>query len=126
VAYNVLIVDDSRSTRELIAAVVEQVDGAVAFPSASGLDALRLLPQRRFDLIITDINMPDINGLELIRFVRGNPHTQSTPLFIVSTESSEMDLRRGLLLGAAEYVKKPFDPDALASLVRRYLEADAR
>ena len=121
--YKVLIVDDSKSTREFIAAAVEQMEGAEIFESASGFEALKILPRHRFDLIITDINMPDINGLELINFIKKNPNYAATPLFIISTESSEKDLQRGMALGAVEYVTKPFDPDALAEKVRRYLTA---
>ncbi|MET0405236.1 MAG: response regulator, partial [Cystobacter sp.] len=69
----------------------------------------------------TDINMPDINGLELIRFVKQNPALRDTPLFIVTTEGREKDRDRGLALGAAEYLVKPFSPRSLEELVRRYL-----
>ena len=65
--------------------------------------------------------MPDINGLELINFVKKNPHYRETPLFIVTTEGREQDRDRGLALGASEYLVKPFEPEALAALVRRYL-----
>ena len=124
-AYKVLIVDDSKSTRAFIAAAIEQLEGLSVFESASGFEALKVLPRHRFDLIITDINMPDINGLELINFVKKNPQYRDTPLFIVSTESSEVDRRRGMALGASEYLIKPFDPDALVGLVRRYLKLDS-
>jgi len=121
VGFKVLIVDDSKSTRELIVAAIEQLDGFSVYESASGFEALKILPRHRFDLIITDINMPDINGLELINFVKKNPNYRDTPLFIISTESSETDRQRGLALGAAEYLIKPFEPEALTSLVRRYV-----
>jgi len=119
--YKVLIVDDSKSTREFIAAAIEQLEGFTVYESASGFEALKILPRHQFDLIITDINMPDINGLELINFVKKNPNYRDTPLFIISTESSETDRQRGLALGAAEYLIKPFEPEALTSLVRRYV-----
>lgn len=122
--FKVLIVDDSKSTRELLCAAIEQLDGFTVIESASGFEALKMLPRHRFDLIITDINMPDINGLELINFVKKNPNYRETPLFIVSTESSELNRRRGLELGAAEYLVKPFEPDALAALVLRYIKVD--
>ena len=117
----VAFVDDSKATRELIATVVEGVDECQAFEAQSGFDALKILPRHQFDLIITDINMPDINGLELINFVKKNPNYRETPLLIVSTESSEQDRLRGLALGASDYLVKPFEPDALLALVRRYL-----
>jgi two-component system chemotaxis response regulator CheY len=119
--FKVLIVEDSRASRELIAATVESISGLEAFATSSGFEALKLLPRHRFDLIITDINMPDINGLELINFVKKNPNYRDTPLFIVTTEGREKDRDRGLALGASEYLVKPFSPASLEGLVRRYL-----
>ncbi|WP_224249487.1 response regulator [Hyalangium gracile] len=120
--FKVLIVEDSRSSREYIAATVEAVPDVQAFTTASGFEALKLLPRHRFDLIITDINMPDINGLELINFVKKNPNYRETPLFIITTEGRDQDRERGMALGAAEYLVKPFQPEALAGLLRRYLK----
>ena len=119
--FKVLIVEDSRATRELLAAAVESIDGAEVVESASGYDALRHVARDTFDLILTDINMPDINGLELIAYVKRNPRTRDVPLFVVSSEGSEQDRRRGLELGATEYLVKPFEPDALCALVRRHV-----
>ncbi|ATB38061.1 two-component system response regulator [Cystobacter fuscus] len=118
----ILIVEDSKASRELISATVESIPGLEAIATSSGLEALKLLPQHAFALIITDINMPDINGLELIRFVKTNPTLRDTPLFIVTTEGREKDRDRGLALGAAEYLVKPFSPQSLEGLVRRYLK----
>ncbi len=120
--FKVLIVEDSKTSREFIAATVESVDGVRAFTTHSGFEALKLLPRHRFDLIITDINMPDINGLELINFVKKNPNYRHTPLFIITTEGREQDRQRGLALGAVEYLVKPFAPDSLEGLLRRYLK----
>ncbi|ATB32497.1 response regulator [Melittangium boletus] len=120
--FKILIVEDSRASRELIAATVESIPGLEAVTSSSGLEALKLLPRHVFSLIITDINMPDINGLELIRFIKNNPALRDTPLFIVTTEGRETDRDRGLALGAVEYLVKPFSPRSLEGLVRRYLQ----
>lgn len=119
--HKVLIVEDSRAMRELLAATVGGLSGVEVHQAASGFEALKVLPRHDFALIITDINMPDINGLELINFVKKSPHYRDTPLFIVTTEGRERDRDRGLELGASEYLVKPFEPDALAGLVRRYL-----
>lgn len=118
----ILIVDDSKASRELIAATVEGIADLEAVCTHSGLDALKLLTREHFALIITDINMPDLNGLELIRFVKQSPLHQSTPLFIITTEGREKDRDRGLALGAAEYLVKPFPPESLEGLLRRYLQ----
>ncbi|HVG59582.1 MAG TPA: response regulator [Hyalangium sp.] len=120
--FKVLIVEDSKASREFIAATVESVSGVEAVTTASGFEALKLLPRHRFDLIITDINMPDINGLELINFVKKNPNYRETPLFIITTEGGEKDRDRGMALGAAEYLVKPFQPQSLEGLLRRYLK----
>jgi two-component system chemotaxis response regulator CheY len=88
---------------------------------ASGFEALGQLPREDYDLIVTDINMPDINGLELVSFVRRSPAYRSTPLVIVSTEGSERDRQKGLELGADAYLIKPFDPKELQSIARELL-----
>lgn len=120
--FKVLIVEDSKVSREHIAATVEAVEGVEAVTTASGFEALKLLPRQRFDLIITDINMPDINGLELINFVKKNPNYRDVPLIIVTTEGREQDRARGMALGAAGYLVKPFQPEELEALLRRFLK----
>ena len=114
--------EDSGATRELLRAAVESLLEVEVHMAESGFEALKVLPRHRFELIITDINMPDINGLELINFVKKNPHYRDTPLFVVTTEGREQDRDRGLQLGADEYVVKPFVAERLCDLVRRYLK----
>jgi two-component system chemotaxis response regulator CheY len=121
----VLVVEDSSAMRGLIASIVDQVEDCEVVEVAGGFDALRQLPRERFSLIITDINMPDINGLELLSFIRKNPNYLQTPVLIVSTESSERDRAKGLALGANAYVTKPFAPDELRATVLRLLESGA-
>jgi two-component system chemotaxis response regulator CheY len=119
----ILIVEDSATMRSLIGSSLEALEDSVKIVEArSGFEALRVLPRETFDLVVTDINMPDINGLELINFVKKNPNYRDTPLFIVTTEGREKDRDRGLALGAAEYLVKPFSPQSLEGLVRRYLK----
>ena len=117
----VLVVDDSKAARELLCATLEELPGAEVTEAPGGFDALKLLPRHHFDLIITDINMPDINGLELINFVKKNPSYRDVPLFILSSEAREQDRQRGLALGAVEYLTKPFEPRALLERVRLHL-----
>jgi two-component system chemotaxis response regulator CheY len=114
----ILIVEDSETMRSLLASSLEELSVPVKVTeAASGFEALRVLPREEFDLVITDINMPDINGLELVSFVRSNERYRSIPLVIVSTEGSERDRDRGLELGADAYLVKPFDPAALCQVV---------
>jgi len=104
--------------RSLLASSLEDLATPVKVTeAASGFEALRVLPREDFDLVVTDINMPDINGLELVSFIRSNERYRSIPLVIVSTEGSERDRDRGLELGADAYLVKPFDPDALRQVV---------
>jgi two-component system chemotaxis response regulator CheY len=124
VSYQVLVVEDSSSMRSLIASTIEALGDLEVTESENGFEALKALPQRKFDLIITDINMPDIHGLELVSFIKNNPSYNSIPLIIVSTERAAQDRERGLALGAEEYLVKPFDPDQLQSLTAKYLKLD--
>ncbi len=117
----ILIAEDSPTMRSLLVSTIESLEGYQIVEATSGFEALRLLPREAVDLIITDINMPDINGLELISYVRSNANYRSIPLFIISTESSEKDLERGIALGADEYLVKPFNPEQLLGLICRYL-----
>ncbi|MDH5202706.1 MAG: response regulator, partial [Nitrospirota bacterium] len=82
-------------------------------------EALKLLPTQEFNLVITDINMPDINGLELISFLKNNPRYSHIPLIIVTTERSDEDRKRGLALGAAAYITKPFKADELQEVIKK-------
>ena len=116
----VLIVDDSSATRAYVRAALEDdADADVSVTEAtSGFEALRVLPRETFDLLVVDINMPNINGLELISFIRQSDAHRNTPLLIISTEASERDRARALGLGANAYLAKPFSAEALAGAVR--------
>ncbi len=108
--------------RSLLASTLEEMDSAVKVTEAcSGFEALRLLPREDYDLLVTDINMPDINGLELVSFVKSNAKYRSIPLIIVSTEGSERDRDKGLGLGADAYIVKPFEPQTLRDVARDLL-----
>ncbi len=115
----ILIVEDSTTTRSLIRAVIEELGDFETAEAASGFEALKMLPLQEYDLIITDINMPDINGLELISFVRNNPRYKHLPIIIVSTERSEEDKKRGMALGATAYVTKPFKSIELQEIIKK-------
>jgi two-component system, chemotaxis family, chemotaxis protein CheY len=117
----ILITEDSSTMRSMLSSTIETIEGVEVVEAATGFEALRLLPREKVDLIITDINMPDINGLELISYVRNNPNYSTIPLFIISTEGSDKDMEKGLALGANEYLVKPFEPERLRGLIRKYL-----
>jgi two-component system chemotaxis response regulator CheY len=115
----VLVVEDSVSTRAFVRAVLEapefagSLGGCEVVEATCGFDAMRLLPRGPYDLIVTDINMPDINGLELIRFIRKSAHHSDTPLVVISTLRAEHDAERALALGANIYLPKPFTPEQI-------------
>jgi two-component system chemotaxis response regulator CheY len=120
----ILIVEDSPTMRALLVAALEDLSQpAKISEAASGFEALRRLPRERFDLILTDVNMPDINGLELVSFVRRSESFRSIPLLVISTEGSERDRDKALALGADAYLAKPFDPDDLRRIAEELLDA---
>ncbi|MCE5194725.1 MAG: response regulator [Nitrospiraceae bacterium] len=118
---SILIVEDSATTRSLIKAVIEELGDFNIVEAPTGFDAIKLLPLQKFDLILTDINMPDINGLELINFIKGNERYSHIPLVIVTTERSDEDRKRGIALGASAYITKPFKAAELHEIVRKTL-----
>lgn len=120
-AKTILIADDSASMRAMLISTIEALGEFTIVEATSGFEALRLLPREKVDLILTDINMPDINGLELISYLRNNPNYQDIPVFIISTEGSQKDIEKGKLLGANEYVIKPFVPAKVQELILAYL-----
>ena len=117
----ILIVEDSSTTRALIRAVIDELGDFETVEASTGFEALKMLPQEEYDLIITDINMPDINGLELINFVRTNDRYRNIPIIIVSTERSEEDKKRGIALGATAYVTKPFQSLELQDAIKKII-----
>ncbi|HEX7602270.1 MAG TPA: response regulator [Polyangiaceae bacterium] len=125
----VLVVEDSSTTRAFVRAILEgdaftnRLGPWEVAEASSGFEAMRLLPRGPYQLIITDINMGDINGLELIRFVRKSEHHKTTPLLIISTQNTERDVERGLTLGADGYVPKPFSEGELTDACARVLGA---
>jgi two-component system, chemotaxis family, chemotaxis protein CheY len=121
----ILLVEDSSSTRAFVRAALsasrEAFGPVEVVEAASGFDALRLLPRGRYDIVISDINMPDVNGLELVRFIRKSSVHAQVPIILMSTQSSDRDRNRGLSLGANAYLAKPFTPESLVREVTRQL-----
>lgn len=122
----VLIVEDSPAMRTYLRTALEDGNFADVTEAANGFEALRLLPRERYDAVVTDINMPDIHGLELLSFMRKSEAHVHTPVVIVSTEGAARDRERGMALGANAYLTKPFQPEELRQALRRVLEAAAR
>jgi two-component system chemotaxis response regulator CheY len=117
----VMVVEDSSTMRSLIVDTIEDLAGYEAVEVKNGIEALKTLPTQKFDLIITDINMPNINGLEVVSFVKGHPEYKSIPMIIVSTEQGEKEIQKGLALGASEYLTKPFLPENLKKVIQKVM-----
>lgn len=115
----VMIVDDSAAMRSFIISALQEAGDVECVEARSGFDALKELPRGTYDVLISDINMPDINGLELLHFIKGNDTYRAIPVLIISTESKEEDLRRARAMGADGYLTKPFSADALREAVDR-------
>lgn len=119
--FTILIVDDSAAMRSLLVSTLETLGQLHIVQAPNGFEALRMLPREQIDLVLTDINMPDINGLELLSFIRNNPIYKDVPVVVISTEGSRKDIEKGLTLGANEYLVKPFNPEQLLEIVKRFL-----
>ena len=120
----VLIVDDSPSMRKVIARVLRMSNygDVVCHEASDGLEALSMLVTLRVDLILTDINMPHMNGEELIERLARSGKGLPAPILVVSTDQSEERVSRMLGLGVRGYVTKPFTPESLNATLVNILE----
>ena len=116
-AFQALIVDDSSAVRAFVRASLEDADFARVQEAETGFEALRLLAANAFDVVIVDVNMPDINGLELLAFMRKSPRQQAARKILISTQVDGPDAKRGIELGADAFLQKPFEVEALRELV---------
>lgn len=116
-----LVVDDSKLMRDMVAACLRPL-GAVAFEFAgTGLEAIERLALANFDLVVLDLNMPDVGGIEVIEFVRAQDRLKSLPILIVTTRGDDASRARVLDAGASAFLAKPFAPDQILAEVRRLL-----
>jgi two-component system chemotaxis response regulator CheY len=122
----ILVVEDSASMRSYLTTIIEGDADLEIVEASTGFEALKTLPHHKFDAIVTDINMPDINGLELVSFLKNHPVYRVIPILIISTESADADRQRAAALGAEEYVCKPFEASELMAKLRRLLEVSPR
>jgi CheY-like chemotaxis protein len=117
----ILIVDDSEMTRRLISTAVRGLGDIEYEEAKDGFEALQKLPTTPFDLLFVDINMPNINGLELIDYCKQSEQYQHIPIIIISTEDSVQDQQKGLELGASNYLLKPIQLDRLIEVIKETL-----
>ena len=119
----VLVVDDSKVMREMIVACLRAHPGLSFSHAASGLEAIERLSLKKFDLVLLDLNMPDIGGIEVVEFIRGQDKLRALPIIIITTRGDETSRGRALGAGANSFMTKPFTPDALLAEVRALLRS---
>jgi len=107
--------------RQLLVFALTRIKGLHVVEASDGVDALRKLSGGRFDVIVTDVNMPIMDGLKLVRRIRTDPTHKDVPIVIITTESAENDRKRALELGANAYVVKPIQAPAVIATVRELL-----
>ncbi len=109
----VLIVDDSPSMRNFVRGVLKELQNITIDEAESGFEAFRVLAREQYALIITDVNMPDINGLELIRFVKKSARHADAKILVISTQTTDRMKERIDDLGVNGFISKPFEPQTL-------------
>ena len=119
--YACLIIEDSPMMRQLLVFALARVRNLRVTEADDGVDGLRKLANARFDLIVTDINMPIMDGLKLIRRVRTDPVHKDTPIIVITTEGSQEDRHRALQLGANAYITKPIQAPQVIAKVKELL-----
>lgn len=115
----VLIVEDDPEINQLLCAYA-QIAGFEADCALEGFDALRRAAGERYDLVLLDVMLPDVDGLEVARRLRANPSTAKLPIVILTALTTDATRRRAMDVGAADYLIKPFDPDELIRVMRKH------
>lgn len=119
-AKNVLTVDDSPTIRQMVKYSLEGAGYAVT-EASDGQDGLNKAKAKQFDLVLTDQNMPVMDGLALIKNLRGLPQYRSTPILMLTTEAGDAMKAQGKAAGATGWLVKPFDPNNLIALVKKVI-----
>jgi CheY-like chemotaxis protein len=116
----VLIADDDADILSLVRAVLER-SGHEVVAASDGAEALASVRAREPDLVVLDIAMPEVDGLEVLRRLRADPTTSELPVVLLSARAQEADVERGFAIGASAYLKKPFSPRELSEHVAELL-----
>ena len=119
--YKVLIVEDSPTMRQLMLFSLKKLPDVDLIEASDGVDALRKLPEEKFDLVLTDINMPVMDGLKLLTMMKNNPTYKDIPVIVITTEGRDEDRKQGMALGAHDYIPKPVQTPHLLKVVREIL-----
>lgn len=119
----ILVVDDSPTMRRMVIAALRSIPEATFLEAGNGLEAIERLALDQISLIVLDLNMPDMNGVDVLGFLRSHPGYASVPVVILTTRGDEDSHEKALTHGAARYVTKPFTPAAFVAEVAGLLEA---
>ncbi len=117
-----LVVEDSPTMRQLIVFALRRIRGLEVLEADDGVDALRKLAASKLDIILTDINMPIMDGLKLVKRVRSDEALKAIPIIIITTEGAEEDRQRALALGANAYITKPIQAPQVIAKVKELLK----
>jgi len=120
--YRCLVVEDSKTMRNMLAESLLRIPGMEVIEAENGLTGIRALAAHRFDLVVTDVNMPVMDGLKLVKHVRSDPRHEKTPIVIITTESAPNDRDRAMALGANAYIEKPIQGPRVIRAVKKLLE----
>jgi len=120
--YSCLIVEDSPMMRQLLVFALARVKNLRVTEADDGVDGLRKLASARYDIIVTDINMPIMDGLKLVSLVRNDANYKSIPIVVITTEGAQEDRERALALGANDYITKPIQPTKILEVARNLLK----
>ena len=120
---NVLVVDDSPTMRRMVISSLGALHTVKSTQAGSGLEAIERLAIEPVDLMVLDLNMPDMHGMEVIDFVRRHQAYRNIPIVVLTTKGEEASRTQALAAGATRYLTKPFDPRQLAEVVGSLLEA---
>ena len=116
----ILAVDDSASMRQMVTVALTGA-GYEVEQAEDGVEALKLAAKERFDLVITDVNMPNMDGITLVRELRSKPHYKFVPLLVLTTEATADRKQQGKAAGATGWLVKPFNPERLLATVAKVL-----
>jgi two-component system chemotaxis response regulator CheY len=120
--YSCLVVEDSPMMRQLLVFALARIKRIAVTEAGDGVDALRKLAANRFDLVVTDINMPIMDGLKLVKRIRSDEVHKDVPVIIITTEGSKEDRQRAMALGATAYITKPIQAPQVIAKVKELLE----
>lgn len=119
-----LVVDDSQAMRRSIMYALQRINGVVCTEAQDGAEGLKKLTQGRFDLVLTDINMPLMDGLKLISHIRQATDHRHVPIVVITTEGAAADRERAMALGASAYLVKPVQAKVVMDTVKDLLKLD--